>query len=131
MNLALLDILCGKLTEQSDFESSLCESLQVHLTCLLNTRRGSLQHMPDYGLPDMTEIYKSLPYSVNQLINAIYETIAKYEPRLSQVKVQHLSNPYQDGVIHLAVQGKIFNGQKINFATYFISGAPVKILSES
>ncbi len=131
MTAALLDILLANQNQApGDHEAILYASVHSHLTRLLNTRRGSLQHMPDYGLPDMTEIYQSLPYSVHQLVRAIHETISKYESRLSQIKVHYLPDQSQDGVIHIAVEGRVSQGQKISFATYFVSGDSVKVLAK-
>ena len=40
-------------------------NIREHLTCLLNSRCGSVSHLPDYGLPDLADIYRELPYSTN------------------------------------------------------------------
>lgn len=96
-------------------------SIQMHLHYLLNTRQGTLQHLPDYGLPDITEIYQRLPYSTAYLLKTIAEVIEKYEPRLKQVVVrqQQYSKNY---LLTLDIQAKLFNVDNIKFATYFLSG---------
>ncbi|MFQ6043331.1 MAG: type VI secretion system baseplate subunit TssE [Candidatus Poribacteria bacterium] len=62
-------------------------SIKEHLVALFNTRRGSLGHLPDYGLPDISEICDNMPESIAELQRTIKETVDKYEPRLKQVQV--------------------------------------------
>jgi type VI secretion system protein len=64
------------------------ESIRGHLSILLNTRRGSILHLPDYGLPDSTEVSMKDRYSIADFGKAIEETVRKYEPRLTQVRVK-------------------------------------------
>ena len=37
-------------------------SIMDHLNRLFNTREGSLPHLKDYGLPDISEIYRKMPH---------------------------------------------------------------------
>ena len=63
-------------------------SIVENLTKLLATRQGSVQHLPDYGLPDIMQIYVDSGYSFDPLKKHIRDTILKYEPRLSKVRVE-------------------------------------------
>lgn len=133
MTLALFDILSrqfvdGQPIDTIDPERHLHASILSHLTRLLNCRQGSLLHLPDYGLPDVAEIYQGLPYSLNQLLQAIKNTIEKYEPRLQQVSVTQLSTYDADSVLRLQIQGKIGSGEKIAFDTYFSSSGLAKLM---
>ena len=94
-------------------------SISSHLLKLLNTRRGSLVHLPDYGIPDLAEIYQDLPYSVNRLVQAIKHTIEKYEPRLTNVKVMQKPVFDSECVLHLEIQAQAIAGYKILFNTFF------------
>ena len=62
-------------------------SVRNNLKMLLNTRRGTLHHIFEYGLPDISTIYKDFPNSLENLRQAIANAIRKYEPRLSGVEV--------------------------------------------
>lgn len=57
---------------------------------ILNTRRGSVKHLPDYGLPDLSVIYRHLPASLSVLQKYITFTLLKYEPRLEGIQVKAL-----------------------------------------
>jgi type VI secretion system protein len=92
MKVGLLEGIMGRfLSGQpiSDVPSSQHRLLSIkeHLAALFNTRRGSLSHLPDYGLPDISEICDNMPESIGMLRRAIEETVREYEPRLTQVQV--------------------------------------------
>lgn len=59
-----------------------------HLRVLLNTQQGSSATVPDYGIPDFTDLLLSLPESMSTLQQMIRATIATYEPRLTNVVVR-------------------------------------------
>jgi type VI secretion system protein len=66
-------------------------AVRQFLTLLFNTRQGTLALMPDFGLPDLTEIYRGYPDSLVGLALSMRKTIEKYEPRLRSVSVDVLS----------------------------------------
>ncbi|MBU1754242.1 type VI secretion system baseplate subunit TssE [bacterium] len=63
------------------------QSIQKHLVLLLNTRDGSVSHLSNYGLPDLSVVYNAYPDSIELLRRSIKTTIEKYEPRLRNVRV--------------------------------------------
>ncbi|WP_175948446.1 type VI secretion system baseplate subunit TssE [Burkholderia pyrrocinia] len=62
-------------------------SVQDNVQRILNSRRNGLAHLPDYGLDDLSEIYRHLPSSAHKLRHAIEATLLKYEPRLKSVDI--------------------------------------------
>ncbi|EZH79754.1 type VI secretion system protein [Ectopseudomonas composti] len=62
-------------------------SVAAHLAKMLSTRAGSVQTLPDYGLPDLNDMRLSLHDSLQQARIAIERFIEAYEPRLTQVRV--------------------------------------------
>jgi type VI secretion system lysozyme-like protein len=85
----LLSVLTSDvdLVQKKDSFAEITMSIRDHLLKLFNTRRGSLPHLPDYGLPDISDIYRDFPGSIRALRRSIQETTKKYEPRLSDVRV--------------------------------------------
>lgn len=63
------------------------KSIQDHLERLLNTRKGMLIHMPEYGLSDVSGLFRRLPASAEELMVEIQEVITRFEPRLSSIRV--------------------------------------------
>ena len=54
---------------------------------ILNCRAGTLAHLPDYGLPDMTAVLQGMPASAHQLMSTLSAVLLKYEPRLQRIAV--------------------------------------------
>lgn len=100
-------------------------SIREHLLKLLNARQGSLTHIPDYGLPDLGEIYQKLPESLGVLENAVLNLISHYEPRLKNIKLEFSSIENSDCVIALTIFASLCNGEKINFDINFLSSGIV------
>ena len=101
-NLSLYDLLVGYFSMDrvdptsidrsyfdkfSEYEKTR-HSILENLTKLLQTRQGSVQHLPDFGLPDIMQIYVDSGYSFDPLKKHVRDTILKYEPRLSKVRVE-------------------------------------------
>lgn len=63
-------------------------AIVAHLRALLNARQGESQTVPDYGLPDFTDIARRLPEGVDIVERSIADVVAKYEPRLCKVQVR-------------------------------------------
>lgn len=89
---SLYDILLGNFSGGLPLHT-VGENTQVILSVLdnmqriLNTRAGSLKHLPDYGLPDMTKILHGMPGTAHQLISTLSQVLLKYEPRLKGIQV--------------------------------------------
>jgi type VI secretion system lysozyme-like protein len=69
-------------------EKKLRQSIIENLTMILRTRRGSVLHLADFGIPDIVQVYIDSGYSFDLLKKYISETILKYEPRVIKVKVE-------------------------------------------
>jgi type VI secretion system protein len=102
--------------------------LKKHLAQLLNTRKGSVHYLPDYGLPDLNEIYQKLPESMGYLVSEVQSLILAYEPRLKDVNIIPYLSDEVDCVVYLKLQVKLVSsGASVNFETYFLSGGEAKI----
>ena len=64
------------------------DSVLRHLQRILNTRQGSVPIADDFGLPDLTELHLDYPDSLRLFERAIRQTIQKFEPRLSGLRVR-------------------------------------------
>ena len=89
---SLYDILYGNFAGGLDL-NTVSATDQVILSVLdnmqriLNCRAGTLAHLPDYGLPDMTAILQGMPASAHQLMSTLSAVLLKYEPRLQRIAV--------------------------------------------
>ncbi|WP_034294689.1 type VI secretion system baseplate subunit TssE [Herbaspirillum sp. RV1423] len=86
----LFDMLTGHFAngmaiDEVDSATQTFLSVQDNIQRILNSRRGALAHMPDYGLGDLSTIYRHLPASAHTLKREIETTLLAYEPRLSSI----------------------------------------------
>ncbi len=72
------------LTEDQKLSLSIVENLRMILT----TRRGSILHLPDFGISDILQIYLASDNPVESLKQEIKDVILKYEPRIGSVQIQ-------------------------------------------
>jgi len=80
-------------------------SVAAHLSQMLSTRAGSVQTLPDYGLPDLNDMRLSLHDSLQQARLAIERFIESYEPRLSRVRVVSLPRAHDPLRLAFAIEG--------------------------
>lgn len=82
---------------------------------ILNSRAGSLSHLPDYGLPDMGLILQGLPAAAHGLMNTLANTLLKYEPRLAAINIELLPQT-QPGHLEYALDMQLKEGEQVTFA---------------
>jgi type VI secretion system protein len=108
---------------------TLHQCIQKDLHRLFNTRRGSLQHMPDYGLPDLQTIYQSFPRGKVDFIIMVKNMINRFEPRLSDVSVEE-NTRNSSCIINLVILATINGSKSTKFDSYFYSEGSVKVGNE-
>ncbi|MNM74625.1 Lysozyme [compost metagenome] len=113
----LLQNFSGELgLEQVSEDDQLTLSVLDNLQRILNSRAGSLSHLPDYGLPDMGTVLQGLPASAHGLMNDIARTLRRYEPRLAQVSIALLPQS-RPGHLEYALDVLIKGGSRVCFGT--------------
>ena len=111
-------------------EDGVMTSVASHLSKMLSTRAGSVQALPDYGLPDLNDMSLSLHDSLTQARNAIERFIEIHEPRLSAVQV--ISVPRKDDPFRLlfAIEGLLDVAgikRQVRFNATLASSGQVKV----
>lgn len=81
---------------------------------ILNSRAGSISHLPDYGLPDMGVILQGLPAAAHGLMNTLANTLLKYEPRLAAINIELLEQT-QPGHLEYALSMQLKEGEEVTF----------------
>lgn len=74
--------------DQMSEDKKIRQSIIENLTMILQTRKGSVLHLPDFGMPDIMQMYINSGYSFEPLKKHIREVITKYEPRVTNVRVE-------------------------------------------
>ncbi|EML1216030.1 type VI secretion system baseplate subunit TssE [Enterobacter hormaechei] len=112
--------------------SQVSEPNQVILSVLdnmqrvLNCRAGTLAHLPDYGLPDMTKILQGMPGTAHQLITTLSAILLKYEPRLSRINVV-MQEQIQPGELRYAIDAELKGVGLVRYGTEFMPEGRVLI----
>lgn len=86
----LLDRLAGDpRMARLDEHTRLKQSILRNLRDVLNTRIGNAPAQPDLGTPPPSELMQDYPACIPKMQKTLADGIAKYEPRLTSVRVVH------------------------------------------
>jgi type VI secretion system protein len=104
---SLFERLGGEASQRAGWsrEVAVMASVATHLAKMLSTRAGSVQTLPDYGLPDLNDMRLSLHDSLQQARIAIERFIEAYEPRLREVRVISLPRHQDPLSLCFAIEG--------------------------
>ncbi len=102
-------------------------SVQQNIKFILNTRAGSLAHLPDYGLPDLTHIYQALPASVHLLRQQMETTLLTYEPRIRSIEIDLDDKPDPGLKISYTMICHLWKAGLVRFGTYFEPPGRVRV----
>ncbi len=81
--------LLGRLASSTPSRSTdEVQSIIGNLRAILNTRLGDSPAASDFGVIDLADLYHDFPNATQYLQRSIRETIQKYEPRLTSVRVR-------------------------------------------
>jgi len=87
--------------------ASAVTSVASHLGKMLSIRAGSVQTLPDYGLPDLNDMNQSLHESLAQSRLLIERFIRAYEPRLKDVRVKTLPRDHDPLALAFAIEATL------------------------
>lgn len=88
-------------------------AVATHLGKMLSIRAGSVQTLPDYGLPDLNDMNQSLHESLSQSRLLIERFIRAYEPRLKHVRVTPLPRDFDPLALAFAIEATlVVNGTR-------------------
>ncbi|NDL00520.1 type VI secretion system baseplate subunit TssE [Photorhabdus bodei] len=107
-------------------ENQVILSVLDNMQCILNGRAGSLSHLPDYGLPDLSTILQGLPESSQRLIATIEHTLLTYEPRLKQVSVTLLPE-IEPTHLRYDINAELKGVGRVRFSTEFVPEGKVLV----
>ncbi|MFS7304836.1 type VI secretion system baseplate subunit TssE [Rahnella inusitata] len=107
-------------------ENQVVLSVLDNMQRILNCRAGTLSHLPDYGLPDMSKILQGMPGTAHSLLTTLSATLLKYEPRLKSLNVVLLpqSTP---GHLEYGIDAELKEVGLVRFGTAFMPEGRVLI----
>lgn len=112
----------NQVSEQNQVILSVLDNMQR----ILNCRAGTLAHLPDYGMPDMTKILQGMPGTAHQLITTLSAVLLKYEPRLNRINVV-MQEQIQAGELRCAIDAELKGVGLVRYGTEFMPEGRVLI----
>ncbi|WP_428560296.1 MAG: type VI secretion system baseplate subunit TssE [Solidesulfovibrio sp. DCME] len=88
--------------------SVLLASVLSHLRRMLNTKQGSVPIAEDYGLADLTEMPGAFsPDNMEEIEQKMAKVIAKYDPRLADVRVRFSRRQDDSLALRFEISGRV------------------------
>ncbi|WP_338463772.1 type VI secretion system baseplate subunit TssE [Franconibacter daqui] len=121
---SLCEMLYGNFVGDLDLhqvseENQVILSVLDNMQRILNCRAGTLKHLPDYGLPDMTKILQGMPGTAHELMGILSAVLLKYEPRLKKVAVVLLEQDVP-GELRYAIDAELKGVGLVRYGTEFM-----------
>lgn len=121
---SLYDMLYGNFAGGLDLhqvseENQVILSVLDNMQRILNCRAGTLAHLPDYGLPDMTKILQGMPGTAHQLMSTFFNVLLKYEPRLKKINVVMLEQSIP-GELRYAIDAELKGVGLVRYGAEFM-----------
>jgi type VI secretion system lysozyme-like protein len=134
MNQGLFESLTGRFYDATPVEAvPLAErrivSIKDNLARIFNTREGLLPHLKGLGLPDITEIYRTMPHGIARLEEAILATVEKNEPRLQRVTVARQTDAGHAMTLAFSISGEVPGYGAVTFQTTFLASGRSAVAS--
>ncbi|HHE5700227.1 TPA: type VI secretion system baseplate subunit TssE [Citrobacter amalonaticus] len=128
---SLYEMLTGNFTggldlHQVNEQNQVILSVLDNMQRILNCRAGTLAHLPDYGLPDMTKILQGMPGTAHQLLKTFSDVLLKYEPRLQSITVILLDQK-TPGELRYAIDAELKGIGLVRYGTDFMPEGRVLI----
>jgi type VI secretion system protein len=83
---------------------ALADSIERHLSLILNTHQGMSQSAPDFGIPDLASIMGNSDLdNIQGLGRVIADVVAKYEPRVTDVSVGFNRAAKEGGILNFTL----------------------------
>ncbi|MEN4767914.1 type VI secretion system baseplate subunit TssE [Duffyella gerundensis] len=128
---SLYEILYGNFSGGLDLhhvseENQVILSVLDNMQRILNCRAGTLAHLPNYGLPDMTKILQGMPGTAHQLITTLSDVLLQYEPRLNSIRVDMLRQVIP-GELRYAIDAELKGIGLVRYGTEFLPEGKVLI----
>lgn len=113
-----------------DAPETIRSSILQNLERILNSRAGMSQACEGYGIPDLTQIVNGVPERAREIERALEQCIRQYEPRLTQVEVEHIPDAHGPMTACFKVRAAASTGKSAEdlwFETVVVSSGRVRL----
>lgn len=116
----------GAAVDDFDAATQTFLSVQDNIQRILNSRRNGLLHLPDYGLDDLTEVYRDLPSSTLRLKRVMEHTLLKYEPRLKAIDIE-IAEAEPGILLSFTMTCHLHQAGLVRFGTHFLPDGKTRL----
>ncbi len=102
-------------------------SVRDHLQRLLNSRRGSLTHLPHFGMPDIAALYLELPYTRDKIMASIRQCVSDFEPRLCHPQVRPIHREDDRDVTQFELVGETPQGRRLQYVVSLYRSGNIEV----
>ena len=85
--------------------------------------------LPDYGLGDLSKIYRHMPASAHTLRREIEGTLLKYEPRLKSIDIAPV-DPEDGMLLSFTMTCELHQGGLVRYGTYFTPEGQARLTTQ-
>lgn len=117
----------GAAVDDFDAATQIFLSVQDNIQRILNSRRNGLLHVPEYGLDDLTEVYRDLPASTLRLRRVMEDTLLKYEPRLKAIDIE-IVDVEQGMLLSFMMTCHLHQAGLVRFGTHFLPDGQTRLI---
>ena len=117
----------GVMVDDFDAATQTFLSVMDNIQRILNSRRNCLLHMPDYGLDDLTEVYRDLPASTLRLKRVMEQTLLKYEPRLKAIDIE-IADAEPGMLLSFMLTCHLQQAGLVRFGTHFFPDGKTRLI---
>lgn len=104
-------------------------SVRDNIQRILNSRRDSIAHLPDYGLGDLSTVYRHMPASAHTLQREIESTLLKYEPRLKANEIE-AADKQDDMLLSFTMTCHLHKSGLVRFGTHFTPDGRARLTTQ-
>lgn len=116
----------GAAVDDFDAATQTFLSVQDNIQRILNSRRNGLLHLPDYGLDDLTEVYRDLPASTLRVKRVMEQTLLTYEPRLKGVDIE-IADAQPGMLLSFTMVCHLHQAGLVRFGTHFLPDGKARL----
>lgn len=120
--------------ESGTREDLLVASVTNHINAILNTRKGTVQIDPEYGLPDFTHLPGNFAsFETEAIAKTISSLIKRYEPRIKDVSVSFRGSAKDSLSLLFVLAGTIVHREKripLRFLTQLMPDREIRVSIE-
>jgi type VI secretion system protein len=86
---------------------------------ILETRKGMLVHMPEFGMSDIGDLFRRLPGSASEIRSEMETLIRRFEPRMEHVRVEFEEFDPAFARVKFRISGSLIGIGRVQFESSF------------